>query len=123
MNESRSTTVREAAPRASELGQLIPETVGAFAGLTEAAQQPGILDRKIKELIALAIAVSARCNACVGHHAQAAARAGATRQELAEALGVAVQMGGGPALIYAADALGAFDEFNTGAARAEGKLS
>lgn len=91
-------TIRDVDAQAIELRALIPDTLEAFGVLSLAAQAPGALDRKIKELIALAIAVSVRCDACVAYHARAAARAGATRQEVAEALGVAVQTGGGPAL-------------------------
>jgi AhpD family alkylhydroperoxidase len=96
---------------AIKLRELIPETLAAFASLSRAAQTPGALERKTKELIALAIAVSGRCDACIGYHARGAARAGASRQQFAEALAVAIQMGGGPSVNYAADALRAFDEF------------
>jgi AhpD family alkylhydroperoxidase len=100
---------------AIELRKLIPDTVAAFGALSKAAQAPGELDKKTKELIALAIAVAMRCDGCVAYHARGAHRAGATRQELAEMLGVAVQMGGGPSLNYGADALRAFDQFEMAA--------
>jgi AhpD family alkylhydroperoxidase len=96
---------------AIELRELIPETLKAFGELSRAAQKPGILDRKTKELIALAIAVGGRCDACIAYHARGAGKAGASRQEIAETLAVAIQMGGGPAVNYATDALRAFDEF------------
>ena len=96
---------------AIELRKLIPDTLTGFGALSRAAQTPGALDRKTKELIALAIAVSGRCEACIGYHARGATRAGATRQETAEALAVAIQMGGGPSVNYSAHALRAFDEF------------
>ncbi len=118
MSAQYGEIIREADGYAAELRDLIPETVTAFGGLARAAQTPGALDRKAKELIALAIAVNARCDACIAYHARAVVRCGVTRQELAEALGVAVQMGGGPALNYAAGALRAFDEFNPGTAPA-----
>jgi AhpD family alkylhydroperoxidase len=107
-----SESIREVDAYAIELRGLIPDTLQAFGGLARAAQTPGVLDRKVKELIALAIAVSVRCDACIAYHARGAARAGATRKEVAEAIGVAVQMGGGPALNYGAEALGAFDELS-----------
>ncbi len=97
---------------AIELRKLIPDTVAAFGALSKSAQTPGALDKKTKELIALAISVALRCDGCVAYHARGAHRTGATRQELAEMLGVAVQMGGGPSLNYAADALRAFDQFH-----------
>ena len=69
------------------------------------------MDRKTKELIALAIGVVTRCDGCIGFHAEALAKLGASRAEIAETLGLAVYMGGGPALMYAADAIAAFDQF------------
>jgi AhpD family alkylhydroperoxidase len=96
---------------ALQLKALIPETLSAFGHLSRAAQTPGALDRKTKELIALSIAVAGRCDGCIGYHAKGALVAGATRQEFAEALGVAVQMGGGPSVDYATDALRAYDQF------------
>ena len=96
---------------AIELRKLIPETVAAFGGLSKAAQTAGSLDKTTKELLALAIAVATRCEGCIAYHARGARRTGATRQDVAEALGVAIQMGGGPAMNYAADALRAFDQF------------
>lgn len=103
--------VHEIDAYALELKALIPETLSAFGRLTHAAQTPGALDRKAKELIALSIAVAGRCDGCIGYHARGALKAGVSRQELAEALGVAVQMGGGPSLDYATDALRAYDQF------------
>lgn len=97
---------------AIKLRDLIPDTISGFGALSKAAQTPGALDRKTKEIVAVAIAVAGRCDACIGYHARGARRAGATRQELAEALGVAIQMGGGPSVNYAADALRAFDQFS-----------
>jgi len=96
---------------AVELKRLIPDTVGAFGALSRSAQAVGSLDKKTKELIALSIAVATHCDGCVAYHARGAQRAGASRQDVAEALGVAIQMGGGPNLNYAADALRAFDQF------------
>ena len=69
--------------------------------------------KKTKELIALAIAVTQRCDPCIGFHMKAAVKYGATREEIAEMLGMCVYMGGGPALMYAADAMAAFEEFST----------
>ncbi len=77
----------------------------------------GALPRQVKELVALAIAVAKRCDGCIAYHAKAAALAGATRQEAAEALGVALLMDGGTASVYGPRALAAFDEFATAVAR------
>ena len=72
---------------------------------------PGALDEKTKELIAMAIGVANRCDACLGFHAKALVRLGATPEEFREMLGVAVYMGGGPSLMYAANAMAAYEEF------------
>lgn len=94
-----------------ELKELIPDTVTAFSTLSRSAQTAGALDKKHKELLALAIAVAIHCDGCIAYHARGARRTGAERQEVAEALAVAIQMGGGPSLNYAADALRAYDQF------------
>jgi AhpD family alkylhydroperoxidase len=83
----------------------------AFSALAQAATRDGALDKKTKELIALAIGIATRCDGCIGFHTEALIRLGVTRQEFEEGLGMAVYMGGGPSLMYAADALSAFEEF------------
>ena len=93
------------------LRQDIPEVMKGFSALAHAATQNGALDKKTKELIAMALGVAARCDPCLGYHAQALVRLGCTRAELEEMLGVCVYMGGGPALMYAANALAAYEEF------------
>jgi AhpD family alkylhydroperoxidase len=84
-----------------------------FSDLAAAATKNGVLDKKTKELIALALGVAARCDGCLGFHTQALVRLGATRQEVVETLGMATYMGGGPSLMYAADALSAFEQAQT----------
>jgi len=91
----------------------IPETMAGFSALAQAAGKDGALDRKTKELIALAIGVATRCDGCIGFHAEALVRLGATRAEVEECLGMAIYMGGGPSLMYAADALMAFEQYST----------
>ena len=81
--------------------------------LAQAAERDGALDKKTKELIALALGVAAHCDACIGFHMQSLIKLGTTRAEVEEVLGMAVYMGGGPSLMYAADALGAFEELST----------
>ena len=90
----------------------MPEVMGAFSQLASSASAEGALDFKTKELIALAIGVSCRCDGCIGFHTKKLVKAGASRQELQEMLGMAVFMGGGPSLMYAAEALNAFDQFS-----------
>jgi AhpD family alkylhydroperoxidase len=89
----------------------IPDVTKAFSALAQAASRDGALSRKTKELIALALGVAAHCDACIGFHVEALAKLGATRAEIEETLGMAVYMGGGPSLMYAADALRAWEEF------------
>jgi len=94
------------------------EQMKAFAALSRAALEANALDVKTKELIALAIAVATRCEACIAFHAEAALRQGASREEVLETMGMAIYMGAGPSVMYAAQALEAFDQF--AAARAAG---
>jgi AhpD family alkylhydroperoxidase len=94
-----------------KLRQDIPDTMKAFSALAQAATREGALDKKTKELIALAIGVATRCDGCIGFHTEALVRLGATRLEVEEVLGMAVYMGGGPSLMYAADAISAYEQF------------
>lgn len=110
MTHDYAARIAEVDEYALKLRELIPDTMAAFGTLSRAAQQKGALDRKTKELIAIAIAVATRCDACIAYHARGAQRAGATRQDVAEAIAVAIQLGGGPSVNYAADALRAFDQ-------------
>jgi AhpD family alkylhydroperoxidase len=87
-----------------------PDMMKGFGDLASAATKDGVLDKKTKELIALALGVAARCDGCLGFHTQALARLGASKQEVVETLGMAVYMGGGPSLMYAADAITAFEQ-------------
>lgn len=95
--------------RMGELRKGAPAMARGFAALAAAATEAGALDAKTKELIALAIGITARCDGCLAYHARASARLGATRAEVLEVIGVAVYMGGGPSMIYGAEALAAFD--------------
>lgn len=90
-----------------------PEVMKAFNALSAASLRDGALSEKTKELIALAIGIAGHCDACIGFHVRTLVRLGTTRAELEEALGVCVYMGGGPSLMYAADALSAFDQYTT----------
>ena len=88
-----------------------PEVMKSFSAIAQAAMKPGALDPKTKELVALAISVAIRCEPCIGFHAQAAAKHGASRAEMLEAIGTAIYMGTGPSVMYAAAAVEAYDEF------------
>ncbi|PZQ45832.1 MAG: carboxymuconolactone decarboxylase [Micavibrio aeruginosavorus] len=96
----------------AQLKQTSPETMGGFYAMAKAATADGALDKRTKEFIALAIGVTQRCDGCIGFHAKALKDLGATREEISDVLSMCVYMGGGPALMYAADALRAFDQFN-----------
>lgn len=89
----------------------IGPTMHGFSAMAQGATKPGALDKKTKELIALAIGVATHCDGCIGFHTETLVNLGATRTEVEEALGMAIYMGGGPALMYAADAIGAFEQF------------
>jgi AhpD family alkylhydroperoxidase len=101
----------EFSPALKELRLGAPDAMKGFSALAKAALEPKALDTKTKELIALAIAVATRCDACVGFHAEAAVRQGATRDELMETMGMAIYMGAGPSVMYAAQAVEAYDQF------------
>lgn len=105
------TVLRELTPQHRQLRKAIPDVYRGFAELSGAAFADGDLDRRTKELMALAIGVVEGCDGCIASHAQAAVRAGATRQQAAEAIGVTFLMHGGPATIHGARAYEAFCEF------------
>lgn len=100
----------------STLRMSTPEVMKSFNDLGKSATAAGVLDAKTKELIALALSVAARCDPCIGFHVKALVKLGATRQEVDETLGVTTYMGGGPSLMYAANAITAFEEFARAAA-------
>lgn len=106
------------APQHRDLRRAIPDVYRGFGELSKAAMASGALDASVKELIALAIGVVHGCDGCIASHARAAVRAGATREQAAEALGVTFMMQGGPATIYGARAYTAFCEFADAAAQA-----
>ena len=90
-----------------------PDAMAGFGQLAKAAISDGALSAKTKELIALAIGVTQRCSGCIGFHVKALHKLGCTRAELEEMLAVCVYMGGGPALMYAAEAIHAWERMET----------
>ena len=90
----------------------IPDVMKSFGALGQSATRDGALDRKTKELIALCLGVAGHCDACIGFHMKTLIKLGATQTEVEEALGVCVYMGGGPSLMYAAEALAAFEQWS-----------
>jgi AhpD family alkylhydroperoxidase len=90
-----------------ELMKLSPDTVRGYQTLSAANSKTGKLDEKTRQLISLAVAVTTHCDGCIVVHSEAALKAGATKEEIAEALGVAVAMNAGAALIYSTRVLDA----------------
>jgi AhpD family alkylhydroperoxidase len=100
------------APLTRDLRRAIPDVYDGFRSLHGAAFAPGrALEVRHRELIALAIAVATECDGCIASHARAAVKAGASKEECADMLGVTILMGGGPATIWAPRAYAAFCEF------------
>jgi AhpD family alkylhydroperoxidase len=95
-----------------ELRALIPGVYDGFGELHKAAFAEGAIDKKTKELIALAISIAVRCDGCIASHARGASLNKATEAEVAEAIGVAISMSGGPGTVYGPRALSAFRSFN-----------
>ena len=89
----------------------IPETMKGFSAMAQGAISENALDEKTKELVAMGIAIALRCDGCIGFHTKSLLRPQTTRQEFEEMLGVAIYMGGGPSLMYAAQALDAWEQF------------
>ncbi len=98
--------------RMADVRKGIPGVAKGFHEVARSAIKEGVLDSKTKELMALAIGIAARCDGCLAYHSKAAAKFGASREEVMETIGVAVYMGGGPSMIYGAEALAAFDTFS-----------
>jgi AhpD family alkylhydroperoxidase len=97
--------------RLGQLGRELPGPMGGFARLHRKAMDDGALPGKVKELMALAISIVVHCDGCIAYHTHDAVKAGATRAELLETVGVGVLMAGGPGSIYAAHALDAIEQF------------
>lgn len=100
--------------RFGALAKAAPQTMTAFRALMGEASKPGTLSSAIKELVAVAIAVHQGCGDCILFHVANAIHHGASREELAEVLSVAIEMGGGPSAVYAGRALEAYDAFAVG---------
>jgi len=115
MKKSYPEITRNISANLRKLRTDIPDVMKGFSALAQAAGRDGALDGKTKELIALALGVAAHCDGCIGFHTEALVKLGATRLEVEEALGMAVYMGGGPSLMYAADAIAAYEDFQKNA--------
>jgi AhpD family alkylhydroperoxidase len=102
-----------------DIGQLSPDTIKGYMALSAAGQKTDLLGAKVRELIALAVAVTLRCDGCITVHTEAAIKRGATREEIAEALGVATTVNAGAALVYSARVMDAFKEYPSAASPRE----
>ena len=111
MSKSFNTITTDVSKALGVMRKDLPETMQGFSALSKAALAPGALSALDKELIAMAIGVASRCDACIGFHVKALIRLGVTRAQFMEALGVCTYMGGGPTLMYAAEAVRAYEEF------------
>lgn len=103
--------IRKIGPATQELREYLPEVYEGFATTYRAVYQDAALSAGTKELIAVAIAISKGCKGCIASHTRGAARKGVTEEQMAETIGVAIQMGGGPASVYGPEAWEAFKEF------------
>ena len=112
MSKSFVTITRDIAQGMEALRKDVPETMQGFGAMAQAAMKGGAIDALTKELIALAIGVTSRCDGCIGFHVKALIRLGVTREQLMETLAISTYMGGGPALMYAAEAVRAYEEFS-----------
>ncbi len=104
-------TTKELAAQLRNLRSSAPDVMKAFGAIAQAALEPKALDSKTKELIALGIAVAVHCDDCIGFHVKAALDRGASQEEVAETLGMAIYMGAGPSVMYANHALEAYAQF------------
>jgi AhpD family alkylhydroperoxidase len=114
MNKSFKTITQEISKTLLQFRKEAIEPMQGFDAMAKSAMTEGVLSALQKELIATAIAVSTRCDGCIGFHVRALVRLKATREQVNEMLSVAVYMGGGPSLMYAAEVLQAYDEFLVG---------
>jgi AhpD family alkylhydroperoxidase len=111
MSKNYAALAGEVVQSSVALTKGIPEAMAGFAALGKGAYADRVLSHKFKELIALALSVASRCDGCVAYHAKKVCDLGASREEVLEVLGVAVQMGGGPSMVYGGEAIRAFDSF------------
>jgi AhpD family alkylhydroperoxidase len=102
---------RQLAAGVKEIGQLSPDTIKGYMALSGAGQKADLLGAKVRELVALAVAVTLRCDGCITVHTEAAIKHGATKEEIAEALGVATSVNAGAALVYSARVMDAFRKY------------
>jgi AhpD family alkylhydroperoxidase len=111
MSKSYKTITQDIGKELTPFRKEAAATMAGFDAMAKSAMAEGVLSALNKELIATAIAVATRCDGCIGFHVRSLVRMGATREQINEMLAVSVYMGGGPSLMYAAEVLHAFEEF------------
>ena len=111
MHKDWKKTTQDLSALMQEVRKGVPEVAKGFTQMAKGANVDGALSHKHKELMALAIGISTRCEGCIAFHAKAAAELGASRDEIMETIGVGIYMGGGPSLTTGAQALEAYDTF------------
>ena len=112
MSDNWTTKLNNLGETTGKLASSSPDTMRAFSSLVGAATNDGALNKKTKELMAIAISVCIRCEGCIAYHVYNAVKLGADRTEIIETINLAIEMGGGPSTVYGAKALEAFDEFS-----------
>ncbi len=112
MSQKYTNITKDISASLAKFHKEMPDVMAGFGALSKASTKEGALGKKTKELIAMALAVANHCPGCVGFHAQTLVKLNTSREELLETLAMAIYMGGGPSLMYAAEALEAFEEFN-----------
>ncbi len=108
----------EVKSRVGDLGQLAPDAIRAYAALSASGEKARHLDARTRELISLAVAVTTRCDGCIASHVEAAIKHGVSREEIAEALGVAIALNAGAALVYSARTLDCYEQMTSSASMA-----
>ena len=112
MSDKYTQVTQGISTQLAKMRKEMPEFMAGFSAMAQAANKEGALNKKSKELIAMALAVANHCDGCIGFHSQTLVKLNVSREELLETLSMAIYMGGGPSLMYAAEALEAFEEFS-----------
>jgi AhpD family alkylhydroperoxidase len=112
MSKNYPEIIKGISANSRKIRKAIPDAMAGFSQLALNASKDGALSAKTKEMIAVAIAIATRCDGCIGYHVEALVKLGCTFEEFNEVLGMTVYLGGGPSLMYAADAVAAFEQFS-----------
>ncbi|MCD2175541.1 carboxymuconolactone decarboxylase family protein [Rhizobium sp. C4] len=117
MTKNYPELIKDISANSRKIRKAIPDTMAGFSQLAREASKDGALSAKTKEMIAVAIAIATRCDGCIGYHVEALVKLGCTFEEFNEVLGMTIYLGGGPSLMYAADAVAAFEQFSAAEGR------